>query len=142
MTANTLNLTKTVQNYDVEYDVIPLGALTASAADTYDLTDANGKGIIRNGRQILDIKVYAEGTASATVSLGDATDTSRFISAASTASTGFVTTNVNLTFDGSGNITKGLGYRYTADTALRLTIGGASVSAKNYVVYIISRKTF
>lgn len=135
----TTDLTKNykLQNYDVAYEVIVIPAVTtASIGDSIDVVT------VKNGRQIIDAKVYADGTASSTVSLGDATVPARFLSAVSSASSGTFAGNVTVTLDGSNNIVNGMGYRYLADTSLRLTIGGATVAAKNYVIYLTHRKVF
>lgn len=110
--------------------------VTASAADQWYITK------VAKGNQIVDVKIYADGTASSTVSLGTVTTPALFVSAVSTATSGFFTSNVNCTLDGSGNVTAGLGYRLSADDTLMLTIGGAAVSAKNYVVIVTIRKTY
>ncbi|WP_374381937.1 hypothetical protein [Dongia sp.] len=103
--------------------------VTASASDTIEVLS------LPRNTVIVDIKVLVKGTASSTLSLGDAGSATRYMSAVSTASDGTFLPNV-ATAQTAGVISAGLGYRYTAAGKLIATIAGASVSGKTYTFVV------
>lgn len=112
------------------------GYNTEVATWTKTVTANNGDVVeglkVRKGWVIYDVTVKFAGTASATVTVGDAGDADRFVSSTSTAADGMVRLNN----------AAGVGYEYTADDTIDLTIGGANVAAKDYTIQVIFARTF
>jgi hypothetical protein len=101
-------------------------SVTAAQNDVVELVK------VRKGWVVFDVIVKYAGTASSTVTVGDADDADRFVTSTSTASDGMTRMNN----------AAGLGYEYTVDDTIDLTIGGAGVTAKNYTVQVIFARTF
>ena len=115
------------------------GSVTATAADTFVLPDFPAQA----GIKIVDIKSYHGGTASSTLSVGDTADATRYISAASTASAGWLADSSFVApVASSGVPTKGLGYVTSGAEALQLTFGGADISAKVVKVVVTYAYTY
>ena len=127
--ANITNLRRdSLKGNSASVEVVPL-TITASANDTVEVLS------LKKNMVIDDVKVVYKGTGSSTASLGDSGSAVRYITTASTASDGVLTANT-ATASSAGVITAGLGYKYLAASRLILTIAGASVSAKDYVVIV------
>lgn len=111
---------------------VPLKGLSATAADTFSFANFFRKGWVVN-----DLKVSYQGTVSATLSLGVTGAATRFLNALATAADGITHgSNVVPTIDAAGKVTAGTGYQFEADADLLITIGGANVALKDYVLYL------
>lgn len=101
--------------------------------DTYEASSlASGSDIslgatLKAGQVLVDAFIIHDALgASSTLTLGDAGDADRFITAGSSASAG----RLNL------NAADGTGYEFTADTQLVVTTGGATISGTIKLVVI------
>ena len=109
--------------YDTEVNAIVIASLTSSTNDTVQLMT------VQDGWVVTAVDVIYTGTAASTCSVGDGGSATRFINAASTATTGTLT---------SGAVF----YKYVAGDTIIATMSGANVAAKPYTFLVKFMRTY